>query len=54
MSSPPAGEARRGASVPMAKRVIVLGGGVGGMSAAHELAERDLPEPHEASNLEPC
>jgi 15-cis-phytoene desaturase len=25
-----------------AKRVIVLGGGVAGMSAAHELAERDF------------
>lgn len=26
----------------MGKRVVVLGGGVGGMSAAHELAERDF------------
>ena len=27
---------------PVAQRVIVLGGGVAGMSAAHELAERDF------------
>ena len=31
-----------GRGMAMAKRVIVLGGGVAGMSAAHELAERDF------------
>jgi 15-cis-phytoene desaturase len=36
----------------MAKRVVVLGGGVGGMSAAHELSERGFDvEVHEAKNV---
>src|ERR1700761_5344572 len=36
----------------MTKRVVVLGGGVGGMSAAHELSERGFAvEVHEAKNV---
>lgn len=36
----------------MAKRVVVLGGGVGGMSAAHELSERGFEvEVHEAKSV---